>query len=461
MLITDHGAQGDGKFLNTTIIQDCIEQLSQRGGGQLVVPPGDYLTGMIELKGRINLHLMAGARLIAAPDPGQHAKRQFKAGDGLTGGLSPEDRFHLIVADGQEDIIIDGQGVIDGNGPSWYPPAKPDCPWPLGYEDARRMCTMVEIHRCRRVRIEGVTLTNVGFWTLHLHHSSQVRVTGVRIRNPGTAPNSDGIDISGCRGVWIRDCDIDTGDDGICIKTLPTGRSSEDIFVHNCRIRTDCVGLKIGANETYHDVRRVQFSDCTVIGSHRAIGVYTFRGKTIEDVSFENIHFDTQAPLMFTRPIHIDVRRGSDLRDEHPSLGTVQHLRIRGLHGNTNGRCLLTAEQYSELRHILLDDICLRYPCVDDPAIHGEEHGGMQFNPGVPWARTAQAALVLANAHDVRIRDFQVLWPKEQRIPDSWVWSRKAANGTLRWFNPDDWMLKAETPFTTMAHRDCSGICLE
>ena len=254
----------------------------------------------------------------------------------------------------------------------------------LGYEDARRMCTMVEIHRCRRVRIEGVTLTNVGFWTLHLHHSSQVRVTGVRIRNPGTAPNSDGIDISGCRGVWIRDCDIDTGDDGICIKTLPTGRSCEDIFVHNCRIRTDCVGLKIGANETYHDVRRVQFSDCTVIGSHRAIGVYTFRGKTIEDVSFENIHFDTQAPLMFTRPIHIDVRRGIDLRDEHPSLGTVQHLRIRGLHGNTNGRCLLTAEQYSELRHILLDDICLRYPCVDDPAIHGEEHGGMQFNPGVP-----------------------------------------------------------------------------
>ena len=66
MLITDHGAKGDGKFLNTAIIQDCIEKLSQRGGGQLVVPPGDYLTGMIELKGRINLHLMAGARLIAA-----------------------------------------------------------------------------------------------------------------------------------------------------------------------------------------------------------------------------------------------------------------------------------------------------------------------------------------------------------------------------------------------------------
>ena len=382
-------------------------------------------------------------------------------GSGLTGGLSNDDRFHLIVADGAQDVRIDGSGIIDGNGSAWYPPAEADCPWPLGYEDAKRMAPMVEIYNCTHVHIEGVTLTNVGFWTLHLHESDRVRVQGIRIRNPGIAPNSDGIDISGCRGVWISHCDIDTGDDGICVKTLPNGRTSEDIFVDNCRVKSDCVGLKIGANETYQDIRRVHFTNCTVTGSHRAIGVYTFRGKTIEDVSFENIHCDTHAPLMFTRPIHIDVRRGSGQRDDSGSVGTVQHIRLRGITAITNGRCLLSAEPGSHLRYITLEDICLRYPTIDDPMHQGTEHGGMQFSPGVPWSRTARAAFVCANVHNSDMRHVKILWPQDNKTPEEWTWPRKAANGTLRWFKPEDWQLAPQTKFAAILTENCSGLNID
>ena len=458
MIITDHGAQGDGVFLNTAIIQGCIDDCAAKGGGTVTIPPGTFMTGMISLKSGIHLHLMAGARLIASPNPDEHPKRHFPAGSGLTGGLSNEERFHLIVADGAENIRIDGSGIIDGNGTAWYPPAEADCPWPLGYEDAKRMAPMVEIYHCTNVHIEGVTLTNVGFWTLHLHESDRVRVNGICIRNPGIAPNSDGIDISGCRSVWISQCDIDTGDDGICVKTLPDGRSSEDIFVNNCRVKSDCVALKIGANETYQDIRRIHFTNCTVSGSHRAIGVYSFRGKTIEDVSFENIHCDTHAPLMFTRPIHIDVRKGSQQCDDSGTVGTVQHLRLRGITAVTNGRCLLTAEPGSHLRHLSIEDVTLRYPTIDDPLPQGTEHGGMQFSPGVPWARTARAAFVFANVHDASIRHCRILWPEDSSTPKEWRWPRKAANGTLQWFNPADWELPAHSTFSPFVEQDCSGL---
>ena len=55
--LAERGATGDGATLNTDIIQKAIDELSQAGGGHLVIPQGVWLTGPIELKSGVDLHL--------------------------------------------------------------------------------------------------------------------------------------------------------------------------------------------------------------------------------------------------------------------------------------------------------------------------------------------------------------------------------------------------------------------
>jgi hypothetical protein len=59
--ITDHGARGDGITLNTEAIAAAIAACVKAGGGRVVVPRGIFLTGPVELKSRVELHLEPGA----------------------------------------------------------------------------------------------------------------------------------------------------------------------------------------------------------------------------------------------------------------------------------------------------------------------------------------------------------------------------------------------------------------
>lgn len=457
--ISDHGARPDGAFLNTAAIQAAIDAVAAAGGGQVVVPPGVWLTGMIRLRDRIHLHLEPGAVLKAAAKPEDHPKRDIAYGMEWNGGWKKQGRFHLLLAEGCCDIAITGLGTFDGNGTAFYPKPASDLCWPLGYADDQRMCTCVEITGCRNVRIEGITITNVAFWTLHLHDSDQVRVSGIRIENPANAPNADGIDITGCRGVAISDSFIDTCDDAVCLKTFPGGRSCEDIAVTNCILRTHCVALKFGCVESFADMRNVTFANCVVRGSHRAVGIYSLEGGIVENVRVENITCDTRAPLMFTRPIHIDLRRRrAQATGDLPAstLGALRNIRISGLTAETTGRIVMTAEPGAMLEDIRLNDIDLRYVAVDDPAIHGRTVGGSQFSNSNPWARTERAALVAENIRNLFIDGFRVRWPVGQ-IPASWDFAKKIANGTHEEFLPKDWTTSPVPPFAGISARQVHG----
>ena len=59
--VKDYGATGDGKTKDTVALQQTIERCSMFGGGEVVVPAGDYLTGAIELLSNVVLRLEEGA----------------------------------------------------------------------------------------------------------------------------------------------------------------------------------------------------------------------------------------------------------------------------------------------------------------------------------------------------------------------------------------------------------------
>src|SRR6185312_5612314 len=54
--IKDYGAVGDGQTLNTEAFEKAINACSSAGGGVVLVPPGLWLTGPINLKSNVNLH---------------------------------------------------------------------------------------------------------------------------------------------------------------------------------------------------------------------------------------------------------------------------------------------------------------------------------------------------------------------------------------------------------------------
>jgi hypothetical protein len=65
--VVDYGAVGDGRTLNTDVINRVIEDLHDDGGGVVYFPPGDYLSGSLQLRSNVHLRLSDGATLRGAP----------------------------------------------------------------------------------------------------------------------------------------------------------------------------------------------------------------------------------------------------------------------------------------------------------------------------------------------------------------------------------------------------------
>jgi polygalacturonase len=57
--IADFGAKGDGHTLSTGAISAAVKACHDAGGGQVVVPPGIFVTGTIRLLDRVQLHLVS------------------------------------------------------------------------------------------------------------------------------------------------------------------------------------------------------------------------------------------------------------------------------------------------------------------------------------------------------------------------------------------------------------------
>jgi polygalacturonase len=68
-VLTDFGAVGDGKTLNTKAFNSAITKLSQYandGGSMLIVPPGKWLTGSFNLTSHFTLFLQKDAVIIGS-----------------------------------------------------------------------------------------------------------------------------------------------------------------------------------------------------------------------------------------------------------------------------------------------------------------------------------------------------------------------------------------------------------
>ncbi len=272
--ITNYGAVGDGRTLNTAAIQKTIDACSAAGGGMVRVPAGKFLFGPITLASSINLHLDQGAILLMSDDMAAYPVKANRYQDCIT------------VANAH-DIEISGDGVIDGQGQAWWTafmadskadqPTMPHRPY------------MTKLSNCTRLRVSGVTLQNSPMFHLVTQNCTDVIIQNVTIKSPATAANTDGMDPSGWNYL-IADCLIDTGDDNIAVK--PTaGRTPGDnnFTVKNCTFLHGH-GISIGSG-TFNGLENLTVSNCTFNGTDSGIRIKTLRGNggLLQNVTYENI----------------------------------------------------------------------------------------------------------------------------------------------------------------------------
>ena len=304
----DYGAKGDGKTLDHAAINKAIDAANNDGGGQVVLSAGTYLCGSIRLKSNVELHLAAGAKILAAP-------AEMKAYDKseVFGGPEYQDGGHtyfhnsLIWAEGQQNVSITGHGMIDGEGLTKRDTEK------AGNVQGGSIGTgdkAIALKLCRNVTIRDITIFRGGHFAIITTGCDIGTIDNVTIDT-----NRDGIDIDCCKYFTVSNTKVNTpNDDAIVLKSsyaLKRPVLCEHILITNCvvtgyklgtflsgeyipeKVNWVCGRIKLGT-ESNGGYRNITISNCTCLWSSGLAFEEVDQGRmeniTVSNVSLSHVH---------------------------------------------------------------------------------------------------------------------------------------------------------------------------
>ncbi|MGB3778059.1 MAG: glycoside hydrolase family 28 protein [Tunicatimonas sp.] len=417
--VRDYGASGNRADIATKAIQQTIDTVHARGGGVVLLPAGDYLSGTLVLKSNVTLRLDPGATLYASQDTAD-----YRVPFNIYKNNNPRQPV-LLYAEGARNISIEGQGRIHGQARRVYR----DLGSADGFiaeetEIARQAGVAMKMYRkvppfvsliylvsCQDVTIEDVRIIESVDWTLHVQWCARVNIRNCFIQSSREAGvNADGIDVDGCRDVTVSDCVIATGDDAIVLKsTLTNGRYEDcaNVTVTNCVLTSTSSALKIGT-ETYGDFRHIVFTNCVISNSNRGLGIIVRDGGRVSDVIVSNItmelnrkHFNWWGSA---DPFWLVVLK----RQEDSKVGSIENVLLSNIIAHGQGTSKITGLRPETIRNVSLDAVQL-----------------FMQPEGKPDKR-ATHALEIANANDLTIIRMRVRWDKT--VEEKWQSALAVAN---------------------------------
>ena len=287
--IMTYGAKGDGVTDDAVAIQKAIDRCSAEGGGMVVFPRNHvFLSGPVELKSNVELHLEATATLKANPDERIYRLSAFgeNRGEGML----------WIWAKDAENISITGKGTIHGNGIAFMGAELEDSYElkPLADQTFDPRPHVLTLTNVTNLTIRDVTIREGAYWTVHLIGCNEAVIDGINLLNNLKIRNGDGIDLDHSKNVRIANCHITSGDDCICLKNrreFEQYGSCHDIVVTNCVMSSRSCAIKIGS-ENMDSIYNVVFDNCIITGSNRGLGIQNRDEGTVTDVVFSNIQLD-------------------------------------------------------------------------------------------------------------------------------------------------------------------------
>jgi exo-poly-alpha-galacturonosidase len=344
-LITSRGAVGDGATVSTKAIQGTIDACAAAGGGVVVVPSGVFLSGALYFKPGVNLEVQKDGVLKSTT-----VMADFPP---LYTSWEGNERYWtsaFLNFVGLKDVVVSGEGTIDGSGLGWggpraprgpmrrprrsgdgAPPAfvvpanlpKPEdvYPTPLPTTDAINFAAdpahlplinaagvylpggagrvspprAIVFQNCTNVRVSGLHLLNQARWGFVFIYCDGVVAENLNVRTDKYIPSSDGMDVCSSRNVRISGCDIACNDDDISIKAgkdedgARVNRPTENVTISDCTFGTGG-GVAMGSEVT-GSIRHVLVERCKFTGSGEAARIKSqpSRGGVIEDIVYRDI----------------------------------------------------------------------------------------------------------------------------------------------------------------------------
>jgi polygalacturonase len=189
------GVKSDGITLNTGSIQKAIDFISSKGGGRLVFYVGRYLTGSVQLRSTVTVHLEEGAVLVGAP-----TVYDYDTVNGINA---------LIYAVACDSVGITGKGVIEGQGAAVLEHIGGQIIKGYLKNSSGQRPALIAMKGCSNVKIEGVNLINACGDVQRYWDCSGLTVCKLNVKSKAT-DESCGIVLSGCREVRLIDSFFDT-----------------------------------------------------------------------------------------------------------------------------------------------------------------------------------------------------------------------------------------------------------
>ena len=229
--ILECGAAESVDRLQTAYIQKAIDTCFLAGGGEVVIPKGNFSCGGIRLRSNVTLHLLEGARLVGSRNLGDY--RVFFDADAfnpIPDDYLPEynisndtkrywyNGFIVIYNEknvaiiGEKDSVIDGQNCYNPNGEENF--RGPHC---------------ITVMKSENVTFKGYTVENSSNWAHSVWTSKNILVENVSV-----IAGHDGVHFTVCDNITVRNCQFYTGDD--CI----AGCENYNVLVEDCILNCAC-----------------------------------------------------------------------------------------------------------------------------------------------------------------------------------------------------------------------------
>jgi hypothetical protein len=325
--VRDFGAKGDGATLDTAAIQQAIEACAAAKGGEVLLPPGRYLSGTVHLRDHVTLWLAAGAILKGTTNLALYQPPVVPA-------FMPDakwGKWHraLIVAESVADVAVAGQGVIDGS--KVFDPTG---------EEHMRGPHMIAFVGCRGFTLRDVSLVDSGNYAVFFQASDDVDVRHVKIRG-----GWDGVHFRGAPGHWCHNvniigCEFYTGDDAIA------GSYWDNVVISGCVVNSSCNGLRLIGPAT-----RLIVHDCLFYGPgqqpHRGSNRYNMLSGIIlqpgawdkTDGPLDEVFLANNSMRDVASPVTIWTKPGNP----------VGRITISGLNATGVYRAAISVESWSDL----------------------------------------------------------------------------------------------------------------
>lgn len=393
--ILDYGAEAGANC--TVALQRAIDSCHDAGGGRVLVPAGKFITGTVQLRSFVELHLEAGAILQGSTERSDY-RETFR-------------RHGMIFAEDAEHVSLTGLGVLDARGTAFYDqsrnhdnidfdpsltqqghnygnPGRFQTDGPIGRGEPQGMS--VCFYHCSHVTLRDLTIKDTPTWAVRFATCEDVLADGVTIRNNLMVPNSDGLHCTVCRNVRIVNCDIQAGDDAIIVTGFPVCERDEQGVLYNarphpfgnksgwaenhvisgCHLQSRSSGIRVGYGS--HSIRRCVFNNLQVYGSNRGIGLYAHNDAAIEELVFTNIHLETRLhdglwwghgePIVLSAVPHF----------ENEPAGRLRHITFQNIHAVGGQGIVLFGLPESRIENIRFQNLRLRV----ERGPHTDSYGG-------------------------------------------------------------------------------------